>query len=65
MVSVARGAESRREMPAARHIPYTAQISEHVVLTEAGDYLQTIRLAGASFESADDDELNNCVFRRS
>lgn len=59
MVSVARGAESRREMPAARHIPYTAQISEHVVLTEAGDYLQTIRLAGASFESADDDELNN------
>ncbi len=44
-------------MPAARHIPYTAQISGHVVLTEAGDYLQTFRLAGASFESADDDEL--------
>ncbi len=59
MATIARSAESRREMAASRHIPYTAQISRHVVLTEAGDYLQTIRLGGASFESADDDELNN------
>ncbi|MGH8208728.1 MAG: VirB4 family type IV secretion/conjugal transfer ATPase, partial [Steroidobacteraceae bacterium] len=59
MAAIARSAESRREMAASRHIPYTAQISTHVVLTEAGDYLQTLRLGGASFESADDAELNN------
>src|ERR1700682_69992 len=59
MATIARSAESRREMTASRHIPYTAQISRHVVLTEAGDYLQTIRMGGASFESADDDGLNN------
>jgi type IV secretion system protein VirB4 len=46
-------------MGVSRHVPYTAQISEHVVLMEAGDYLQTIRLGGTSFESADDEELNN------
>jgi type IV secretion system protein VirB4 len=46
-------------MGVSRHVPYTAQISEHVVLTEVGDYLQTIRLGGTSFESADDEELNN------
>lgn len=28
-------------------------------MTEAGDYLQTFRLGGASFESADDADLNN------
>ena len=59
MPAVARSTEIRREIAVARHVPYTAQISEHVVLTESGDYLQTIRLGGASFESADDDELNN------
>ncbi|MFT3906777.1 MAG: VirB4 family type IV secretion/conjugal transfer ATPase [Steroidobacteraceae bacterium] len=59
MPAVARNAEIRRETGVSRHLPYTVQISEHVVLTEAGDYLQTIRLGGASFESADDDELNN------
>lgn len=46
-------------MSVSRHVPYTAQISEHVVLTEVGDYLQTIRLGGKSFESADDEDLNN------
>ena len=59
MPAVARSTESRREMGVSRHVPYTAQISEHVALMEAGDYLQTIRLGGTSFESADDEELNN------
>jgi type IV secretion system protein VirB4 len=49
----------RREPPAARHIPYAAHVAETLVKTAAGDYLQAYRLGGASFESADDEELNN------
>lgn len=48
----------RREMSAALHIPYALHVSEHVVKTRNGDYVQGFRLAGASFESADDDEIN-------
>ncbi len=49
----------RREPAAAQHIPYAAQVSATVVKTVAGDYVQGFRLAGASFESADDEALNN------
>ncbi|HTT03848.1 MAG TPA: VirB4 family type IV secretion/conjugal transfer ATPase [Steroidobacteraceae bacterium] len=49
----------RRELPAAGHIPYAAQVSPTLVRTRAGDYVQSFRLAGASFESTDDEELNN------
>lgn len=59
MGAVNRLAASRREMLAARQIPYSAHVSESLVKTQAGDYVQVFRLAGASFESADDDELNN------
>lgn len=59
MAAVNRLAASRRELPAARQIPYTAHVSENLVKTQAGDYVQVFRLAGASFESADDEELNN------
>jgi type IV secretion system protein VirB4 len=48
-----------REPTAARHIPYSAHVSETVVRTLAGDYVQAFRLAGVSFESADDETLNN------
>lgn len=48
-----------REPTAARHIPYSAHVSETVVKTFAGDYVQAFRLAGVSFESADDETLNN------
>jgi type IV secretion system protein VirB4 len=54
-----RGTALRRERPTACRIPYTAHITPHVVRTEAGDYVQTFQLAGASFESADDEVLNN------
>jgi type IV secretion system protein VirB4 len=47
-----------RELSAAVRIPYTAQVSEHVVRTKAGEYVQTLKLAGASFESVDDETLN-------
>lgn len=49
----------RREMPAALRIPYRVQLSPNVVRTEAGDYVQVFRLDGASFETADDEVLNN------
>jgi type IV secretion system protein VirB4 len=49
----------RREFTAARHIPYSAHVSSHVIRTEYGDYLQAFRLGGASFECSDDAELNN------
>ena len=49
----------RRESPAAHRIPYTAQVAPTVVCTAEGDYVQVFKLGGASFESADDDVLNN------
>jgi len=49
----------QRERNAAEHIPYTAHVAERVVRTVSGDYLQAFRLGGASFESADDEQLNN------
>jgi len=48
----------RRELAASRCIPYTAHLSPHVIKTRFGDYLQIIKLSGASFETADDEQLN-------
>src|SRR5580658_7989315 len=53
-----RDALVRREFLSSSQIPYTAHLSEHVIRTKAGDYVQVFRLAGASFESADDEQLN-------
>jgi len=49
----------RREFLASSQIPYTAQLSEHVIRTKWGDYVQVFKISGASFESADDEQLNN------
>jgi type IV secretion system protein VirB4 len=49
----------RREINAADRIPYTAHVAPAVVRTLLGDYIQVFRLGGASFESNDDEELNN------
>src|SRR2546427_2029212 len=59
MGTLSRAAAVRRELPASWHIPYAAHLAPEVVVTRAGDYVQTLRLAGASFESADDETLNN------
>ena len=59
MRTLNRHAASRRELEAAQRIPFAAQVAATVVRTHAGDYVQTFRLAGASFETHDDDELNN------
>lgn len=58
MFALSRAAATRREPTAAEQIPYTAHVAESLVRTRAGDYVQVFRLAGASFESADDEELN-------
>lgn len=48
-----------KESSAERVIPYTAHVAESVVKTRQGDYVQAFRLTGASFETADDEQLNN------
>jgi type IV secretion system protein VirB4 len=59
MLAPARTAALRRELAAAERVPYVAQLTPHVLRTSLLDYLQVFRLAGASFESADDEQLNN------
>jgi len=49
----------RRELPASFRIPYRTHVSPHIVRTDAGDYVQAFRITGASFESVDDEVLNN------
>src|SRR3984957_8877757 len=49
----------RREFLSSSQIPYTAHVSGEVVRTKWGDYVQVFKLSGASFESADDEQLNN------
>ena len=50
--------KANQELSASANIPYTAHVDEYVVKTKAGDYVQAFRLTGASFESADDEEIN-------
>ena len=49
----------RREVGAADMIPISAHVDEFLVRTRGGDYVQTLRLSGCSFESADDEDINN------
>ncbi|MGB6450378.1 MAG: VirB4 family type IV secretion/conjugal transfer ATPase [Steroidobacteraceae bacterium] len=58
MSSLSRAAQIRRETELMQRIPYAAHVSEGVVKTTFGDYVQIFRLSGTSFESADDVELN-------
>ena len=38
-----RAAAIRREMPASRHVPYTAHVAPEIIVTTQGGYLQTFR----------------------
>lgn len=49
----------RREVGAAESIPLSAHVGRYVVRTRHGEYVQTFRLSGSSFETADDEDLNN------
>jgi type IV secretion system protein VirB4 len=53
-----RNALLKRELIAAERIPYAAHVAGNLVKTVFGDYVQIFRLGGASFESADDEQLN-------
>jgi len=59
MLKIGRAAALSRESMAAEHIPLTAHVAEHIVKTALGDYVMAFRLGGISFESADDQELND------
>ena len=59
MSAVRRSSALLREPTASRHIPYGAHVSATVLKTYAGDYVQAYRLVGVSFESEDDETLNN------
>src|ERR1700691_6814851 len=59
MMSLRRSCALHREISAAERIPYLAHVAPSIVRTAFGDYVQAFRLGGASFESSDDDELNN------
>ena len=48
----------RREPSAAERIPCVAHVAPNVVKTTFGDYLQVMRLGGASFESSDEYTLS-------
>ena len=58
MLNAQRRSALHREHSMAERIPYSAHVAESVVKTVFGDYLQVFRLAGVSFESADDVQLN-------
>ncbi|MGC1457389.1 MAG: VirB4 family type IV secretion/conjugal transfer ATPase [Steroidobacteraceae bacterium] len=52
-------ARIRREWHTSSHVPYLAHVSENIISTRAGDYVQVFRLGGLGFETADDARLNN------
>jgi type IV secretion system protein VirB4 len=58
MLSHGRHRALPHELKAADRIPYSAHVAARVIRTKVGDYLQAFRLAGTSFECADDVELN-------
>ncbi len=51
--------ELKHEPELSQFIPYGVHLTTHTVSTFDRDYVQVIRLAGASFESADDEHVNN------
>jgi type IV secretion system protein VirB4 len=51
-------AAATRETPAGRHLPYARHVDEVTIETRDGMLMQTIRLGGLLFETADGEELN-------
>ncbi|PTB16962.1 VirB4 family type IV secretion/conjugal transfer ATPase [Trinickia symbiotica] len=44
---------ANREVPVADYIPYSTHVTDHVIKTREGDYLQIWKIAGIAFEAAD------------
>jgi type IV secretion system protein VirB4 len=51
-------ARASRDVLAAERIPYAALVTPTLARCVSGDYVQTLRLRGVSFESADDEAVN-------
>lgn len=49
---------AKREAPAGVHLPYARHIDPVTLETRDGLLMQTIRLGGLLFETADSEELN-------
>lgn len=47
-----------REAPAGNHLPYARHVDETTIELRNGNLMQTLRLDGLLFETADTDELN-------
>lgn len=47
-----------REIPAGQHLPYARHLDDHTIETRDGLLMQTIRIGGLLFETADSEELN-------
>ena len=52
-------ASAEREEPAGKHLPYARHLDARTIETRDGLLLQTIRLGGLLFETADSEELNH------
>ena len=50
--------EATRDAPAGAHLPYARHLDDHTIETRDGLLVQTIRLRGLLFETADSEELN-------
>jgi type IV secretion system protein VirB4 len=58
-ISASRQKAVRRETSAARNIPYEGHLTPSIIDTTAGECLCVLRLAGSSFECADESDINN------
>lgn len=58
-ISASRQKAVRRETSAARNIPCEGHLTPSIIDTTAGECLCVLRLAGSSFECADDSDINN------
>lgn len=58
-VEAKRAGALRREPPVAANIPYSVHLTPTIIQTDNREYITVLRLSGASFESADDEQLNN------
>jgi type IV secretion system protein VirB4 len=58
-ISEKRQKAARRETPAAKNLPFQGHLAPGIIDTTTGECLCVLRLAGAAFECADDDVINN------
>lgn len=54
-----RAAALKREPLVSAQIPYSIHLTPTVIQTQSREYMTVIRFTGASFQSADDEQLNN------